>query len=53
MIPAPPRASRREWVGLAVLALACLLCVMDPAESEASRERPASPARQTLEAADY
>jgi MFS transporter, DHA2 family, multidrug resistance protein len=26
---APPRAGRREWVGLAVLALACLLYVMD------------------------
>ncbi|WP_130293949.1 MFS transporter [Pseudonocardia sediminis] len=26
---APPRATRREWVGLAVLALACLLYVMD------------------------
>jgi DHA2 family multidrug resistance protein-like MFS transporter len=25
----PPRAGRREWVGLAVLALACLLYVMD------------------------
>ncbi len=29
MIPAPPRATRREWIGLAVLALACLLYVMD------------------------
>jgi MFS transporter, DHA2 family, multidrug resistance protein len=28
-IEAPPRAGRREWVGLAVLALACLLYVMD------------------------
>jgi DHA2 family multidrug resistance protein-like MFS transporter len=27
--PAPARATRREWVGLAVLALACLLYVMD------------------------
>jgi DHA2 family multidrug resistance protein-like MFS transporter len=27
--PAVPRATRREWVGLAVLALACLLYVMD------------------------
>jgi MFS transporter, DHA2 family, multidrug resistance protein len=26
---APPRAGRREWVGLAVLALACLLYAMD------------------------
>src|SRR3712207_1846620 len=25
----PPRAGRREWLGLAVLALACLLYVMD------------------------
>ncbi|HVI17121.1 MAG TPA: MFS transporter, partial [Gaiellales bacterium] len=25
----PPKATRREWVGLAVLALACLLYVMD------------------------
>ncbi len=25
----PPRAGRREWVGLAVLALAALLYVMD------------------------
>jgi DHA2 family multidrug resistance protein-like MFS transporter len=24
-----PRAGRREWIGLAVLALACLLYVMD------------------------
>ena len=24
-----PRAGRREWIGLAVLALACLLCAMD------------------------
>ena len=29
MIAAPPRATRREWIGLAVLALACLLYVMD------------------------
>jgi len=28
-IGAPPRAGRREWIGLAVLALACLLYVMD------------------------
>jgi DHA2 family multidrug resistance protein-like MFS transporter len=29
-VPAtPPRAGRREWIGLAVLALACLLYVMD------------------------
>jgi DHA2 family multidrug resistance protein-like MFS transporter len=27
--PIPPRAGRREWIGLAVLALACLLYVMD------------------------
>jgi DHA2 family multidrug resistance protein-like MFS transporter len=26
---APPRAGQREWIGLAVLALACLLYVMD------------------------
>jgi len=26
---APPRASRREWLGLAVLALPCLLYSMD------------------------
>jgi DHA2 family multidrug resistance protein-like MFS transporter len=26
---APPRAGRREWIGLAVLALACLLYAMD------------------------
>jgi DHA2 family multidrug resistance protein-like MFS transporter len=26
---APPKAGRREWIGLAVLALACLLYVMD------------------------
>ena len=26
---APPRAGRREWIGLAVLALACLVYVMD------------------------
>ena len=26
---APPRAGRREWIGLGVLALACLLYVMD------------------------
>ena len=26
---APQRATRREWTGLAVLALACLLYVMD------------------------
>lgn len=26
---APPRAGRREWVGLAMLALACLLYSMD------------------------
>ena len=26
---APPRAGRREWIGLSVLALACLLYVMD------------------------
>ena len=25
----PPRAGRREWIGLSVLALACLLYVMD------------------------
>ena len=28
-IEAPPRAGRREWIGLGVLALACLLYVMD------------------------
>jgi DHA2 family multidrug resistance protein-like MFS transporter len=28
-IPAPVKATRREWTGLAVLALACLLYVMD------------------------
>ncbi|HET9556456.1 MAG TPA: MFS transporter, partial [Actinomycetota bacterium] len=27
--PAAPRAGRREWIGLAVLALACLLYAMD------------------------
>ena len=27
--PVPARATRREWIGLAVLALACLLYVMD------------------------
>ena len=27
--PAPARAGRREWIGLAVLALACLIYVMD------------------------
>jgi DHA2 family multidrug resistance protein-like MFS transporter len=26
---APPKAGRREWIGLAVLALACLLYAMD------------------------
>jgi DHA2 family multidrug resistance protein-like MFS transporter len=26
---APPRAGRREWIGLAVIALACILYVMD------------------------
>jgi DHA2 family multidrug resistance protein-like MFS transporter len=26
---APPRAGRREWTGLAVIALACVLYVMD------------------------
>jgi MFS transporter, DHA2 family, multidrug resistance protein len=26
---APPRATRREWIGLAVIALACVLYVMD------------------------
>ena len=43
--PQPRRAGRREWIGLAVLALACLLYVMDltvlhlavPAMSEALR----------------
>jgi hypothetical protein len=25
---APPRAGRREWIGLAVIALACVLYVM-------------------------
>src|ERR687896_1281782 len=28
-IAVPPRAGRREWVGLAVLALACVLYSMD------------------------
>ena len=28
-VDSPPRAGRREWLGLAVLALACLLYVMD------------------------
>ena len=28
-LPAPPRATRREWVGLAVIALPCLLYSMD------------------------
>jgi DHA2 family multidrug resistance protein-like MFS transporter len=28
-IQVPPRAGRREWIGLAVLALACVLYVMD------------------------
>ena len=28
-IEAPARAGRREWIGLAVLALACVLYVMD------------------------
>jgi MFS transporter, DHA2 family, multidrug resistance protein len=28
-IEVPPRAGRREWIGLAVLALACVLYVMD------------------------
>jgi MFS transporter, DHA2 family, multidrug resistance protein len=28
-VPAAPRAGRREWIGLAVLALACLLYAMD------------------------
>jgi DHA2 family multidrug resistance protein-like MFS transporter len=28
-VEAPPRAGRREWIGLAVLALACVLYVMD------------------------
>ena len=27
--PAPPRAGRREWIGLAVIALPCLLYSMD------------------------
>src|SRR3972149_9215718 len=26
---APPKATRREWIGLAVLALACVLYAMD------------------------
>jgi len=26
---APPKAGRKEWIGLAVLALACLLYAMD------------------------
>src|SRR5262245_23232813 len=29
LVEAAPRAGRREWIGLAVLALACLLYVMD------------------------
>src|ERR687898_1426449 len=28
-IAAPPRAGRKEWIGLAVIALACVLYVMD------------------------
>jgi len=28
-VEVPPRAGRREWIGLAVLALACVLYVMD------------------------
>lgn len=28
-VAAPPQAGRREWIGLAVLALACLLYAMD------------------------
>ena len=28
-IEAPARAGRREWIGMAVLALACVLYVMD------------------------
>ncbi|MFL5776432.1 MAG: MFS transporter, partial [Chloroflexota bacterium] len=28
-LTAEPRAGRREWIGLAVLSLACLLYVMD------------------------
>jgi DHA2 family multidrug resistance protein-like MFS transporter len=28
-VPAPPRAGRREWVGLAVLALPCVVYAMD------------------------
>ncbi len=27
--PAPPKATRREWIGLGVIALACILYVMD------------------------
>jgi DHA2 family multidrug resistance protein-like MFS transporter len=27
--PLPPKASRREWIGLAVIALPCLLYAMD------------------------
>jgi MFS transporter, DHA2 family, multidrug resistance protein len=27
--PSPPRAGRKEWIGLAVMALACVLYVMD------------------------
>src|SRR6185436_18489114 len=29
MSPAPPKAGRREWIGLAVIALPCLLYSMD------------------------
>ena len=28
-ISPPPRAGRKEWIGLAVIALACVLYVMD------------------------
>ncbi|MGD9739934.1 MAG: MFS transporter, partial [Bauldia sp.] len=28
-IAAPPRATRKEWIGLAVIALPCLLYAMD------------------------
>ena len=45
---APPRAGRREWIGLAVIALPCLLYSMDltvlflavPQLSERSGPRP-------------
>jgi DHA2 family multidrug resistance protein-like MFS transporter len=29
VVPAPPKATRKEWIGLGVIALACILYVMD------------------------